>query len=158
MFISLPWRIPGQHITDEVITWARLKNGEYTKIERRWRVLYQETASTPAPAAAAMARCFSMTKGSRELNSMLELPFLLKSADNQSLFGSTFLPICSNGGIEICADIRRRHVSSGWVNVVVILVPRRNIFMVPVPPSSFNDKCIEDQKLAAIVDKINAYS
>ena len=103
-------------------------------------VIYQETASTPAPAAAAMARCFSMTNGSRELNSMLELPFLLKSADNQSLFESTFLPICSDGGIEICSDIQRRHVSSGWVNVVVFLVPRRNIFMVPVPPLSFYDK------------------
>ena len=84
-----------------------------------------------------------MTKGSRELNSMLEAPFLLKSADYQSLFESTFLPICSDGGIEICSDIQRRHVSSSWVNVVVVLVPRRNIFMVPVPPSSFNDKGIE---------------
>ena len=42
---------------------------------RKGRV-YQETASTPAPADAAIARCFSNTKGSRELNSILEARFL----------------------------------------------------------------------------------
>ena len=30
--------------------------------------MYQDTASTPAPAVAAMARCFSSTTGSRELD------------------------------------------------------------------------------------------
>ena len=42
---------------------------------RKVRV-YQETASSPAPADAAIARCFSNTNGSRELDSILEARFL----------------------------------------------------------------------------------
>ena len=38
--------------------------------------VYQETASTPAPADAAIARCFSNTNVSRELNSISEACFL----------------------------------------------------------------------------------
>ena len=47
--------------------------------------IYQETASTPAPAEAAIARCFSNTKGSRELNSILDA-FFLQSLSESVLY------------------------------------------------------------------------